>query len=470
MKKNRLFIVIILLLVMISTACSSGEAGKEAEKEGAEAKTEEAKDKKDEGKDSGALAFDDLKDMDIGKIPESYKESVDYQATGNFAGIEFTDQKEIREELDRLPILTEESTEEEVDLVARYLLSIFKEDFANHEVPLEKWDELTFSGPEAGPEGKAVTQSYNVAVLLDSSGSMANMDGGRTRMDLAKEAIEQYVSQLPEEANVSLRVYGHIGSGSDQDKAASCAKIEEVYPLGAYEADKFKAALSKFKPAGWTPMAKAIEGVQKDFAPLAGEHNTNIIYIVSDGVETCEGNPVLAIKKLAESNIQPDVNIIGYQVDNEGLEQLKQMADASGGHFVNVRNQQELKSEFERELENSKMWSEWFYGSDHDGVAHMVNNMQTEFKEQLYEWHLEENGKINRENDNIRTALNYLRDKEGAAEFHTMELRKPLEDYLAKMFDEESDLFLEASDLNNEAYRKTRDVIEQMYDDAIGKD
>ena len=467
MGKNRLVMAIIFIVAVLCTACSSGEAGKEeAEKSGAAAKTEAKKEETDAGESSGELTFEDLKEMNLEEIPESYQESINYGETGKFAGFEFNGQKEIQAELDRLPVLTEESTEEEIDLVARYLLSIFKEDYVNHSVPLEKWDELQFSGPQGGTEGEAVKQNYNVAVLLDSSGSMANMDGGRTRMDLAKEAIEQYVAQLPEGANVSLRVYGHTGSGSDRDKAASCAKIEEVYPLGAYQADKFKTALSKFKPAGWTPMAKAIEDVQKDFAEFDGEQNTNVIYIVSDGVETCEGNPVAAIKKLADSDIEPVVNIIGYQVDNEGLEQLKQMADASGGHFVNVRNQEEMKSEFERELENSKMWYQWFYGTDQDGVAHIVNNMQKEFKEQLYEWHLGETEKRNREGSNLQTAINYLGRKERTPEFYTLDLRDIRDDYVIKMYDEESDLFLEASDINNESYRKAYDKIEKMRDDA----
>ncbi|QGS68314.1 hypothetical protein CV093_06075 [Oceanobacillus sp. 143] len=47
---------------------------------------------------------------------------------------------------------------------------------------------------------------------------MGNYEGERTRMDLAKEAIQQFVENLPEEATISLDVYGHIGTGSNADK------------------------------------------------------------------------------------------------------------------------------------------------------------------------------------------------------------------------------------------------------------
>ena len=43
--------------------------------------------------------------------------------------------------------------------------------------------------------------------------------------------------------------------------------------------------------------------------------NINIVYIVSDGVETCDGDPVAAAKLLQADNIQAQVNIIGFDVD-----------------------------------------------------------------------------------------------------------------------------------------------------------
>lgn len=66
--------------------------------------------------------------------------------------------------------------------------------------------------------GQKVSGTANIAILLDASGSMAQKIGGKTKMDLAKEAVNQFVSSMPEGSNVSLRVYGHKGSNSDNDK------------------------------------------------------------------------------------------------------------------------------------------------------------------------------------------------------------------------------------------------------------
>jgi Ca-activated chloride channel homolog len=81
------------------------------------------------------------------------------------------------------------------------------------------------------------------------------------------------------------------------------------------------------------PLAASIAAAEKD---LQGKEGNNVVYIVSDGIETCDGNPVEAAKKLHESNIKAEVNIIGFDVDNKGQQQLKAVAEAGGGEFQSV--------------------------------------------------------------------------------------------------------------------------------------
>ncbi|WP_029191178.1 hypothetical protein [Ornithinibacillus scapharcae] len=53
--------------------------------------------------------------------------------------------------------------------------------------------------------------------------------GDKTMMQIAKESIKDFLEQVPEEANVSLRVYDHKGSSSNSDKELSCSTIEQLY-------------------------------------------------------------------------------------------------------------------------------------------------------------------------------------------------------------------------------------------------
>ncbi|MCM3719795.1 VWA domain-containing protein [Fictibacillus phosphorivorans] len=200
----------------------------------------------------------------------------------------------------------------------------------------EKYQEERGKEKKEGP--------LNVAILLDASGSMAAKVSGTDKMSAAKEALKKFAEGLPEDANVMLRVYGHKGSNANKDKNVSCESTEVMYPLGAYDKGAFQESLSKFKPTGWTPLAASIAASEKD---LQGKEGNNVVYVVSDGIETCDGNPIEAAKKLHESNIKAEVNIIGFDVDNKGQQQLKAVAEAGGGEFQSVSSQKELFDQVE---------------------------------------------------------------------------------------------------------------------------
>ena len=49
----------------------------------------------------------------------------------------------------------------------------------------------------------------NVMIVLDASGSMRGQIEGRTKMEIAKQAIREVLKTIPEDVRVGLRVYGH---------------------------------------------------------------------------------------------------------------------------------------------------------------------------------------------------------------------------------------------------------------------
>ena len=187
----------------------------------------------------------------------------------------------------------------------------------------------------------------NVIVLLDASGSMNGTVPGGKKIDLAKSSILSFVSSLPKDTNASLLVYGHEGTGSDEDKAKSCGKIDTLYPLKPYNQAQFQSAMNKFNASGWTPLSQAISKARDILTNYSSKEYTNKIYIVSDGIETCDGNPVKAAQSLQDSNIQATVNIIGFDVDDDGVRQLKQVAEAGKGEFIQVSDKTELEAQIQ---------------------------------------------------------------------------------------------------------------------------
>ncbi|MGS2779811.1 VWA domain-containing protein [Robertmurraya sp. GLU-23] len=294
--------------------------------------------------------------LDSPALPTNLEEIIAYPV-GQFSADETKVEDEaVQKELEAIPVFPEDATDEELTSLFEHLYSLFKKEYTD---PKQVMTGNIVTEP--GQSGEAVQQAetFNVEVILDSSGSMANLMGSKTRMELAKESINKFASSLPKEANISLRVYGHKGTGTDNDKGLSCSSNELIYPMQPYNQAGLDQVLSNLKPAGWTPLAQAITEAQKDLSQYKGEHNKNIIYVVSDGIETCGGDPVAAAKSLKDSGISPVVNIIGFDLAGKDQQQLQDVAKAAGGTYTNVQNQGQLQDEFNKTIEESAKWLKW---------------------------------------------------------------------------------------------------------------
>ena len=201
-----------------------------------------------------------------------------------------------------------------------------------------------------------VAGGTHFAVVLDASGSMAAKSGGTTRMEEAKAAIRSFVAKLPTSATVSLRVHGHEGSNSGADKARSCASSALLH-RGPARDPGFERALADVQPVGWTPLAKAIGDARGD---VPEGTSTAIMYVVSDGEETCGGDPVATARSVATSGVEPIVNVIGFAVAPDERRALERIAEAGGGRYADVRTGAELRRHLEEERRRlARAWGAW---------------------------------------------------------------------------------------------------------------
>lgn len=270
---------------------------------------------------------------------------------GIFSGDAY-DEAKVNEALDQLP---DDLTPEEYVEELKYLLT---EDYHEELETLLHFDpnvEVNIERPdESVVEPKL--QKAHFAILIDASGSMKAMSGNRTRMDAAKEAVLEFAEQIPKEATISMRVYGHKGSGSKSDKELSCGSTENLYN-GTFDKGKFQRSLNSIQPAGWTPIGLVLDKVKEDIPENVEDV---IVYVVSDGIETCGGDPVNEAKKLASDNIETVVNIIGFDVDDEGQKLLKEVASAGNGEFTYVSSERDLKEFMRAQYQQIKQdWIDW---------------------------------------------------------------------------------------------------------------
>jgi hypothetical protein len=180
------------------------------------------------------------------------------------------------------------------------------------------------------PLEAAAAPGRTVELILDASGSMnARLADGTPRIDAARAALGQLVAGLPAETVIALRVYG---AGSPRSKH-DCADTQLVVPFGAAGTVKGKvvAAAAALKAQGYTPITRVLETAAADFPAGGGER---VIVLVSDGRETCDGDPCAMAQALARAKVKTLIHTVGFGADETALAQLRCISSVTGGrHF-----------------------------------------------------------------------------------------------------------------------------------------
>jgi hypothetical protein len=95
-------------------------------------------------------------------------------------------------------------------------------------------------------------------------------------------------------------------------------------------------AINNLAPKGMTPIALSLELAAADFAKYSEAKHT--IILLSDGIETCGGDPMKAAQSLKDQGIDFKIFTIGFNVDAQAKAQLKELAESYGGSYSDVRN------------------------------------------------------------------------------------------------------------------------------------
>jgi len=188
-----------------------------------------------------------------------------------------------------------------------------------------------------------------VEIVLDVSGSMREKMGGETRMDAARKAIRRTLAGLQRDSVVGLRLYGH--RMSPKNKAESCQDTELAIPFQVLDKPGFLAVVNRAKPRGETPIAYSLEQAARDFGPASDEER--VIILVSDGAESCGGDPAAAARNLLEKGFKVKIHTIGLDVDAAARAQLEAISTATGGEYHNAKNAEALAQSMTRLAQKS---------------------------------------------------------------------------------------------------------------------
>lgn len=180
-----------------------------------------------------------------------------------------------------------------------------------------------------------------ILFVFDGSQSMFGRWESGMKIEIAKQLLTELVDSLEQVQNLQMafRVYGHQSpfiSGSQRD----CRDTKLEVPFGNNNAQRIRTALQAVDPKGTTPIAYSLDRSAGDFP--ACTNCRNMIILITDGIEECDGDPCAISAKLQAKGIILKPFVIGIGLDADYLERFNCIGtffDASSeSSFRNVLN------------------------------------------------------------------------------------------------------------------------------------
>lgn len=168
---------------------------------------------------------------------------------------------------------------------------------------------LTASAQQQAPriEQRPLTR---ILFLFDASQSMHAHWNTNTKFEIARNMLIQMVDSISKLDNIeiALRIYGHTKRYPPQD----CDDTRLEVPFGKNRENIVRKKMEELRPSGTTPIARSLEECGNDFP---SDPARNIIILITDGIEECQGDPCAVSLALQKRGITLKPFIIGLGLD-----------------------------------------------------------------------------------------------------------------------------------------------------------
>jgi hypothetical protein len=169
-------------------------------------------------------------------------------------------------------------------------------------------------------------ESGSAMLVLDASGSMWGQIDGRTKIELARDAVAGLLEDWQPGMSLGLMAYGHRRKGD-------CADIEVLREADGFNAAALRAQVNALSPKGMTPITAS---VREAAARLRFEERKATVILVSDGEETCNADPCALGRELEELGVDFTAHVVGFDIQDGSAahRQLQCLAESTGGRYV----------------------------------------------------------------------------------------------------------------------------------------
>ena len=151
---------------------------------------------------------------------------------------------------------------------------------------------------------------------------------GQTKMAIAAGVLSETIQTLPEDQALGFMAYGHRKKGD-------CDDVELLVGLDNLNKAAITKPLAQIKPLGRTPLAySATLAIDQ----LRANQQAATIILITDGIESCDGDLCAVIQKAKAEGIDFKLHIIGFGLANEDLKSLKCAAQAGEGNYYDAKD------------------------------------------------------------------------------------------------------------------------------------
>ncbi len=178
-----------------------------------------------------------------------------------------------------------------------------------------------------------------ILIVLDASASMEDKLYGETKIHIAKRVLEDVLTKANTNINLGLRIYG--ASKPTGNQSLDCSDSKLVVLPGTNNRRTIISETNKILPRGFTPITYSLSEAVQDISPYNGEKS---IILISDGLETCGGDPCQLSKSFINAGIDLKVDVVGFGVKDDWLaqEQLMCIALSTNGKYYSANSPEQL--------------------------------------------------------------------------------------------------------------------------------
>ncbi len=188
----------------------------------------------------------------------------------------------------------------------------------------------------------------NVTIIFDDSWSMNAPINWESMMEVAKDKVIDYINEVWTNVNLSFILYGHKWDWTEDWKPASCIWIEEIYWVQDNDLEGLKLKIKNLEANGWTPIADSLKKAAFQIQIQSKQKTKNIILLISDGKETCWGDPIKEAKKIVSDMENTFIDVIWFNVEWDTQKQLMDIAINWKWNYYDVKSRLDFENTFNK--------------------------------------------------------------------------------------------------------------------------